>query len=719
MAMAQFAASNGASSDAPANSSMTSSSTNSSSSSSAVAARTSRQEVQAVLSQFDAKINQMGDYPAKDIINALTKLAERIDFAQDIVSFLETKIHRVVPHFKLPIFYLTDSILKNVRGPYPVLFGRIIVPLYCNCVKQVSGKDLRRFIHVLNTWEQTRLFAPDALAQMRATANKAQALAEPSLMAQSASFSSSQQQATSSSQPAPRQSGFSSVGLAGAGAASQKSAATQKQQQDMELRSLLTKLQNDMGIHPTEHMTLEEVRLNNPDYYAQLLEFHAAEKRPQQQQQHAAAPIVTLPPGPVLGGPPPPVARQPIRDPRRGADPVGVPSPRQAQGVPPPGPAMAGARGPPPSGAPPSSPNKSANVAHLMQLLKRKQTAPPASPPRNEITNDPPRAPDAAAVMSILQKLKGLTQSEPAALAPIQQQQHQQIRVPPPMPPHLQHRGPPGPPPRPLHHQFHQVPPSMPPPPPTQQQLQQFGNDGGASRMWFSDKIVSHKERVESNVQKLYAALPLVCRDSGLRFREQEKLNAHLDFLFQYNRSLKERGKGGISRSWYPDEEQWVTDFASDKAPRESTSSSFFDRKESEEEDQKDSWDHARVPVDEAVTKCRICGESLAKSWDEEEEDWMYTNAVTGTIHNPAVPDGSEDQETIFHKYCYEAVTANSKHITLEHLIPGTPQGIKPKGQFASVAAGGGDGVAAGVKRSLEEEEDSDSDEDVKRIKTD
>lgn len=148
----------------------------------------------------------------------------------------------------------------------------------------------------------------------------------------------------------------------------------------------------------------------------------------------------------------------------------------------------------------------------------------------------------------------------------------------------------------------------MPPPPPTQQQLQQFGNDGGASRMWFSDKIVSHKERVESNVQKLYAALPLVCRDSGLRFREQEKLNAHLDFLFQYNRSLKERGKGGISRSWYPDEEQWVTDFASDKAPRESTSSSFFDRKESEEEDQKDSWDHARVPVDEAVTKCRICG---------------------------------------------------------------------------------------------------------------
>lgn len=96
MAMAQFAASNGASSgtsDAPA-STMAASSTNNNSSNSS-ATRPGRQEVQAVLSQFDAKINQMGDYPAKDIINALTKLAERIDFAQDIVSFLETKIHRV------------------------------------------------------------------------------------------------------------------------------------------------------------------------------------------------------------------------------------------------------------------------------------------------------------------------------------------------------------------------------------------------------------------------------------------------------------------------------------------------------------------------------------------------------------------------------------------------------------------------------------------------
>uniref|UniRef100_K3WVA8 CID domain-containing protein n=1 Tax=Globisporangium ultimum (strain ATCC 200006 / CBS 805.95 / DAOM BR144) TaxID=431595 RepID=K3WVA8_GLOUD len=661
MAMAQFAATNGTTAAASGGSDAASS-----------AHRPSKQEVQAVLGQFDAKINQMMDYPAKDIINALTKLAERLEFAPEIVSFLETKIHRVIAQFKLPIFYLTDSILKNVRGPYPALFGRIIVPLYCNCVKQVSGKDLRRFIHVLNTWEATRLFAKDALAQMRASANKAQSLAEPSLMTQPASFSQQQ--------PPPSQSRRSS--------SSAMSAA--QQQQDLELRALLTKLQNDMGIHPTEHMSLEEVRTNNPDYYSQLLEFHAAAQRP---------PVATPEPIPshvdsILGaapGQPIAVPRQPIRDPRRGVEPVISQPPPAVSRQSPPAPRPTAPVTPAATTSTHSSPAKSANVAHLMQLLKKKKRSP--SPPRNEITNDPPRAPDAAAVMSILQKLKGLTQSEPPA--PVVNQH----RVP---------RGPPPPPTPQQLQQFQQQFQTPPPPPPVHQY-----NESGSSRMWFSDKIVTHKDRVESNVQKLYAALPLVCRESGLRFKEQEKLNAHLDFLFQYNRSVKERGKGGISRSWYPDEDQWVTDFAGEKAPRESTSSSFFDRKESED-DANDSWEDARVPVDESVTKCRICGESFTKKWDEEEEDWMYTNAVVGTIHNPAVPDGSADQETIFHKYCYDTVTSNSKHITMEHLIPGTPQGIKPKGQFASVDSE----AAAGVKRALEEEEDSDSDEDVKRIKT-
>jgi len=46
---------------------------------------------------------------------------------------------------------------------------------------QVSGKDLKRFIHVLNTWETTRLFNKESIAQMRAAATRALQQADPSV----------------------------------------------------------------------------------------------------------------------------------------------------------------------------------------------------------------------------------------------------------------------------------------------------------------------------------------------------------------------------------------------------------------------------------------------------------------------------------------------------------------------------------------------------------
>ena len=72
----------------------------------------SKPEIQALLGQFDAQINSMKDYPAKDTINALTKLAERVQFASDIVSFLETKIHRVnEPLHPARVSFYTPNVL--------------------------------------------------------------------------------------------------------------------------------------------------------------------------------------------------------------------------------------------------------------------------------------------------------------------------------------------------------------------------------------------------------------------------------------------------------------------------------------------------------------------------------------------------------------------------------------------------------------------------------
>ncbi|KAI9916693.1 hypothetical protein PsorP6_017045 [Peronosclerospora sorghi] len=625
----------------------------SSSSSSASASKASKTAIQTLLGQFDTQINTMMDYPAKDTINALTMLAEQTEFAPEIVSFLETKIHRVAPNCKLPIFYLTDSILKNVRGPYLSLFAVKIVPLYCNCVRQVSGKDLKRFIHVLNTWETTRLFSKDALVQMRCAANRALQQADPSAHSVPASINEEKSAHVAR--------------LASALAPSAKAS-----QQELELRSLLTKLQNDMGIHPTEHMSLEEVRTHNPEYYNELLAYHAASKAAPASVSQGTCPTVAPA---ALTTRQEPLLPHPL-DARRASPPPDVRTGRSAGHAAPPA-----ARVKPGASRPVTTRKRgvdessahSSNVAHLMQLLKRKQHVPsPPAAPLHEITNDPPRAPDAAAVMSILQKLKGMSSASASVLA-----SPQRLPVAPPC------------------SNSHAPEPPAP-----------LASTDHASRMWFSDKIVAHKDRVESNVQKLYAALPLVCRESGVRFRDQAHLDAHLDFLFQFNRARKERGRGGSSRAWYPAEAQWIADFSVDAASRESTSSSFFDRslkeRALERGDDAAAYEKACVPVDETITWCQICGEPFSKRWDEDEEDWVYTNAVAGTIH---LTD-TDERETIFHKYCYETVMAHSKYVTPAHLIP------------VDRESGGERRMESGGKRTVDENEsDSDVDEDVKRVK--
>lgn len=96
MAMAQLASS-------------TPSASASSGSASASSSAAAKSEIQSLLGQFDAQINAMMDYPAKDTINALTMLAERTQFAPEIVSFLETKIHRVNAHTHPPSSSLSRS----------------------------------------------------------------------------------------------------------------------------------------------------------------------------------------------------------------------------------------------------------------------------------------------------------------------------------------------------------------------------------------------------------------------------------------------------------------------------------------------------------------------------------------------------------------------------------------------------------------------------------
>lgn len=467
-----------------------------------------------------------------------------------------------------------------------------------------------------------------------------------------------------------------------------------------------------MGIHPTQHMSLEQVRSDNPEYYQQLQEYHTASKIksvevkvpdsvPDRSCQYETQPRE--------GGRIPHTSKRRGRNKRmeRVRNQQSYRENQSKNSMKHPIPAI------PSSG----EASRSANVAHLMKLLRSKRRSPsPAPSSQHEdkaIAKENPRAPtttpssssssrqtkggpDPAAVMSILKKLRGLSGSKGGKASAGRAENNS------------------------LKEQTRQVTGNT-----------TAKNDVMSSKMWFSDKIVAHKDRVESNIQKLYAALPLVCRESGVRFREQSKLDAHLDFLFQYNRSVKERGKGGISRAWYPNKEQWTTDFSTDHTARKKTSSSFFDQDSKQIQSDKDdqvlkALRNARVPVDESVTKCRICGyveelilypeayvcvsEPFEKCWDEDEEEWMYINAIVGTIHGQ---DDENVKTTIFHKYCYDTVLSNSKCITWEHLIPEAALDDQVEGT---------DDDEIGSKKRIREElemelasDEEDSDDDVKR----
>ncbi|RHY61159.1 hypothetical protein DYB30_003251 [Aphanomyces astaci] len=210
-------------------------------------------KVVSTLKQYDGMINEMGAYPAKPIINTLTMLAEDLTMAKHIAPFLVKKLNVVGPPYRLPILYLMDSIIKNVGGPYAYLFSQTLAPVYVDSVRQVNATDLNRFNHVLKTWETARLLPPAVLMQMRAAADSALRVAQPS--DQPTSFASR---------------GGGPVGPSSRIGVPPRPSSSSDAHLELQMRRLLTQLQTEDGVHPAKQLSLEEVRAQNPDLYATL-----------------------------------------------------------------------------------------------------------------------------------------------------------------------------------------------------------------------------------------------------------------------------------------------------------------------------------------------------------------------------------------------------------------------------------------------------------------
>lgn len=68
---------------------------------------------------------------------------------------------------KVPLFYLLDSVVKNVGGPYIELFSSDIVVAFMRIFAEVNDTDKARMDFLLSTWEEGLFFHRDLLHQMR------------------------------------------------------------------------------------------------------------------------------------------------------------------------------------------------------------------------------------------------------------------------------------------------------------------------------------------------------------------------------------------------------------------------------------------------------------------------------------------------------------------------------------------------------------------------
>ncbi|KAJ1954046.1 mRNA 3' end processing factor, partial [Dispira parvispora] len=165
-------------------------------------------------------------------------------------------------------------------------------------------------------------------------------------------------------------------------------------------------------------------------------------------------------------------------------------------------------------------------------------------------------------------------------------------------------------------------------------------------------------------VECLYRAIPLQCKQCGARYpgtdQGRKHLDAHLDWHFRRNRKQKEKSRQAQPHGWFVSEEDWVS--CRLVAAEELSTAAIFESGNvdssvsqsavatdhhndtlSPQESSTDTTDESVlrsmfvvVPPQDHNLACPICSEKLTGVWDEEEEEWVYRNAIDidGIIHH-------------------------------------------------------------------------------------
>eukprot|EP01031_Cornospumella_fuschlensis_P032832 gene32832-39697_t len=121
--------------------------------------------------QFSNRLEQLKDWPDRDIILSLTKICEDyVNLAQFFVEIVVNKLIHVNtnPTYKRPLFYLIDAIMKHVGGAYPAMFTTAFHDIYQPSLVDLSQTEREKLDFLLGTWAERRLLPLDLIDTMRA-----------------------------------------------------------------------------------------------------------------------------------------------------------------------------------------------------------------------------------------------------------------------------------------------------------------------------------------------------------------------------------------------------------------------------------------------------------------------------------------------------------------------------------------------------------------------
>lgn len=159
------------------------------------------------------------------------------------------------------------------------------------------------------------------------------------------------------------------------------------------------------------------------------------------------------------------------------------------------------------------------------------------------------------------------------------------------------------------------------------------------------------KEKNDIAVACLYeVGLPCISSSDGRRFATQIELSKHLDELFRKSQSEKVM-EVTHSRGWHQSDLEWSGLVSAKSTSATDLPMSIDGATADAETSQMDDAKLATVTADDSRPRCVLCGINFTQHFDQEEEEWKYSNCCEANVLNSDAAE-KEYEPMLVHVTC-------------------------------------------------------------------